>query len=261
MSSPSALPLLQLQSIDTFYGSMQVHFGVNLQLQVGEIVCLLGGNASGKSTTMKVILGLVKPRKGTVFFAGQDITGLSTPKIIRRGIGSVPEARRIFANMSVRENLLMGAYKRNDRQQIEEDFERTLTLFPRLKERLQQPGGVLSGGEQQMLAIGRALMGRPSLICMDEPTMGLSPLFVDRVLEQIQTINAQGVTIFMVEQNANLALQIAHRGYVIQNGHIVLEGQAQELLDSPQIQDAYLGEREQMNEQIGIKNGNGETGV
>jgi len=143
--------------------------------------------------------------------------------------------------MTVRENLLMGAYKRNDKAAIEADYERTLTLFPRLKERLNQPGGVLSGGEQQMLAIGRALMGRPQLICMDEPTMGLSPLFVDRVLEQIQSINQQGVTIFMVEQNANLALQIAHRGYVLQNGRIVLEGSAATLLDSPEIQDAYLG--------------------
>ncbi len=244
MTSSLPVPLLELRNIDTFYGALQVHFGVNLQVQPGEIVCLLGGNASGKSTTMKVILGLVKPRQGTVYFAGQAITGLATPKIIRLGLGSVPEARRIFANMTVRENLLMGAYKRNDQAAIAEDYERTLTLFPRLRERLHQPGGVLSGGEQQMLAIGRALMGRPKLICMDEPTMGLSPLYVDRVLEQIQAINQQGVTIFMVEQNATLALQIAHRGYVLQNGHIVLEGAAQALLDSPQIQDAYLGERE-----------------
>jgi len=234
-------PLLHLQGIDTFYGPMQVHFGLELQVEPGEIVCLLGGNASGKSTTMKVILGLVKPRAGKVIFGGREITGLATPKVVRLGLGSVPEARRIFANMTVRENLLMGAYKRNDKAEIELDYERTLALFPRLRERINQPGGVLSGGEQQMLAIGRALMGRPHLICMDEPTMGLSPLFVDRVLEQIQTINRQGVTIFMVEQNANLALQIAHRGYVLQNGRIVLSGQAQTLLDSPQIQAAYLG--------------------
>ena len=234
-------PLLHLQGIDTFYGSMQVHFGLELQVEPGEIVCLLGGNASGKSTTMKVILGLVKPRAGKVIFGGREITGLATPKVVRLGLGSVPEARRIFANMTVRENLLMGAYKRNDQAEIALDYERTLALFPRLRERINQPGGVLSGGEQQMLAIGRALMGRPQLICMDEPTMGLSPLFVDRVLEQIQTINRQGVTIFMVEQNANLALQIAHRGYVLQNGRIVLSGQSQTLLDSPQIQEAYLG--------------------
>lgn len=234
-------PLLELRSVDTYYGAVQVHFGISLHVQPGEIVCLLGGNASGKSTTMKVILGLVKPRAGEVRFKGRSIVGLPTPKVIRLGIGSVPEARRIFANMTVRENLLMGAYHRTDKPTITEDYERILGLFPRLRERLTQRGGVLSGGEQQMLAIGRALMGRPHLICMDEPTMGLSPAFVDNVLELIQTINAQGTAIFMVEQNANLALQIAHRGYVLQNGHIVLEGAASSLLDSREVQDAYLG--------------------
>jgi branched-chain amino acid transport system ATP-binding protein len=234
-------PLLELSNIDTFYGSVQVHFGVSLHVLPGEIVCLLGGNASGKSTTMKVILGMVKPKAGQVRFRGVDIVGLSTPRIIRMGVGSVPESRRIFPQMTVRENLLMGAYHRRDRDAVQDDYERILSLFPRLKERLNQRGGVLSGGEQQMLAVGRALMGRPMLICMDEPTMGLSPAFVDHVLELIQTINAQGTTIFMVEQNANLALQIAHRGYVLKNGHVVLEGEAARLLDSPEIQEAYLG--------------------
>jgi branched-chain amino acid transport system ATP-binding protein len=234
-------PLLELRAIDTYYGAVQVHFGLNLHVAAGEIVCLLGGNASGKSTTMKIILGLVKPRHGEIRLKGENITGLPTPQIIRRGVGSVPEARRIFAAMTVRENLLMGAYQRRDKAAVAEDFERILALFPRLRERLTQRGGVLSGGEQQMLAFGRALMGRPRLICMDEPTMGLSPAFVDRVLELIETINQQGTTIFMVEQNANLALQIAHRGYVLQNGHIVLEGQARDLLDSQEIRDAYLG--------------------
>ncbi|MBN8620827.1 MAG: ABC transporter ATP-binding protein [Anaerolineae bacterium] len=234
-------PLLELQHVDTYYGPVQVHFDLNVRVLHGEIVCLLGGNASGKSTTMKLILGLVKPRAGHVFFNGVEISGMATPQIIRLGMGSVPEARRIFSNMTVRENLLMGAYHRRDRQAVNDDYERMLALFPRLKERLGQRGGVLSGGEQQMLAIGRALMGRPRMICMDEPTMGLSPAFVERVLELIQTINQQGTTIFMVEQNANLALQIAHRGYVLQNGHIVLEGAAAELLDSRAIQDAYLG--------------------
>jgi branched-chain amino acid transport system ATP-binding protein len=241
----STSPLLQLQNVDTFYGPVQVHFGLNVQVLPGEIVCLLGGNASGKSTTMKVILGLVKPRTGQVFFEGRDITGWPTPKIIRLGIGSVPEARRIFAQMTVRENLLMGAYKRNDKAVIALDYDRMLELFPRLKERLKQRGGVLSGGEQQMLAIGRALMGRPRLICMDEPTMGLSPLFVDRVLEMIQVIHAQGISVFMVEQNANLVLQIAQHGYVLQNGRIVLEGPARQLLDSPEVQEAYLGRQTQ----------------
>jgi branched-chain amino acid transport system ATP-binding protein len=238
---PPSPPLLQLQNIDTFYGPVQVHFGLHVEVVRGEIVCLLGGNASGKSTTMKVILGLVKPRAGSIFFNGQEITGWSTPKIVRLGIGSVPESRRIFAQMTVRENLLMGAYQRNDRQAINEDYARMLTLFPRLAERIHQRGGTLSGGEQQMLAIGRALMSRPHLICMDEPTMGLSPLYVDRVLELIQEINQQCITIFMVEQNANLALQIAHRGYVLQNGRIVLSGPAQTLLDNAEVQDAYLG--------------------
>jgi branched-chain amino acid transport system ATP-binding protein len=233
--------LLALDGIDTFYGPLQVHFGVSLQVKRGEIVCLLGGNASGKSTTMKVILGLVRPRAGRVTFDGRAILGLPTPQIIRLGIGSVPESRRIFPEMTVRENLLMGAYSRRDRAEIQRDYERMLELFPRLRQRLNQRGGVLSGGEQQMLAMARALMGRPKLLCMDEPTMGLSPLFVDRVLALIQRINQDGVTIFMVEQNANLALQIAHRGYVLQNGRIVLEGPAAALRNSPEVRDAYLG--------------------
>ncbi|MFC1465462.1 MAG: ABC transporter ATP-binding protein [Candidatus Brachytrichaceae bacterium NZ_4S206] len=239
-ATPST-PLLQLEGIQTFYGAIQVHFDVSLHVNGGEIVCLLGGNASGKSTTMKVILGLVKPRAGRVIFDGRPITGLPTPQIIRRGIGSVPESRRIFPDMTVRENILMGAYTRNDRAEIQQDYERMLELFPRLRQRLNQRAGVLSGGEQQMLAMARALMSRPKLLCMDEPTMGLSPLFVDRVLDLIQHINREGVTVFMVEQNANLALQIAHRGYVLQNGHIVLEGAARDLLGSSEVRDAYLG--------------------
>ena len=239
--SDQPTPLLQLVDVNTFYGPVQVHFDLSLEVRAHEIVCLLGGNASGKSTTMKVILGLVQPRSGQVTYDGHSLIGLPTPKIVRLGIGSVPESRRIFAQMTVRENLLMGAYKRNDKAEITGDYERVLELFPRLKERLHQLGGVLSGGEQQMLAIGRALMGRPNLICMDEPTMGLSPAFVDRVLDLIQVINQQGIAIFMVEQNANLALQIAHRGYVLQSGKIVLQGPAQQLLNQPEIQNAYLG--------------------
>jgi branched-chain amino acid transport system ATP-binding protein len=242
MNDHTEAALLELQHVNTAYGAVQVHFDLNLAVRPKEIVCLLGGNASGKSTTMKVILGLVKPRAGKVIFAGQDITTWNTPKIVGLGVGSVPESRRIFAQMTVHENLLMGAYQRRDRAAVSEDYERMLKLFPRLKERLNQRGGTLSGGEQQMLAIGRALMSRPRLICMDEPTMGLSPRYVDLVLGLIQEINNQGYTIFMVEQNANLALQIAHRGYVLQNGRIVLEGLGQDLLDNPEIQDAYLGE-------------------
>jgi branched-chain amino acid transport system ATP-binding protein len=234
-------PLLKLEGINSFYGPVQVHFDLTLSVERGQIVCLLGGNASGKSTTMKTILGLQRPRSGKVWFDGADITGLPTPQIIRRGIGSVPEARRLFGAMTVRENLLMGAYVRSDKPAIAQDEERVLTLFPRLRERLKQRAGTMSGGEQQMLAMARAMMGRPKLIVMDEPTMGLSPLFVDRVLELIQTINREGVTIFMVEQNASLALGIAHYGYVLQTGQIALQGPAGELLRDPRIRDAYLG--------------------
>jgi len=234
-------PLLEIAQINTFYGPVQVHFDLSLSVGQGQIVCLLGGNASGKSTTMKVILGLLKPRSGVIRLDGQPISGLPTPQIIRRGVGSVPEARRLFGAMTVRENLLMGAYSRSDRAAIGADYERVLELFPRLRERLGQRAGTLSGGEQQMVAMARALMGRPRLLCMDEPTMGLSPLYVDRVLELIQTINQQGVTIFMVEQNASLALRIADYGYVLQAGRIALSGPARELLHNPQIRDAYLG--------------------
>ncbi|HTB46696.1 MAG TPA: ABC transporter ATP-binding protein [Acetobacteraceae bacterium] len=235
------VPLIALESIDTFYGPVQVHFGLTLSVLPGQIVCLLGGNASGKSTTMKIILGMLRPRAGTVRFDGADITNLPTPQVIRRGIGSVPEARRLFGTMSVRENLLMGAYCRSDRVEIARDLERMLVQFPRVRQRLEQRAGTLSGGEQQMVAMARALMGRPRLLCMDEPTMGLSPLYVDRVLELIRTINAEGVTVFMVEQNASLALQIADYGYVLQTGRIMLSGPAEDLMRDPRIRDAYLG--------------------
>jgi len=234
-------PLLELAGINSFYGPVQVHFDLSLAVPEGQIVCLLGGNASGKSTTMKTILGLHRPRSGSVRFAGADITGLPTPQIIRRGVASVPEARRLFPAMTVRENLLMGAYVRSDAQAVATDLDRVLALFPRLSERLWQRAGTLSGGEQQMVAMGRALMGKPRLICMDEPTMGLSPLFVDRVLELIAAINRDGISVFMVEQNASLALQIAHAGYVLQAGRIVLSGPASSLLRDPRIRDAYLG--------------------
>jgi branched-chain amino acid transport system ATP-binding protein len=234
-------PLLALDNIDTFYGPVQVHFGLSLSVLPGQIVCLLGGNASGKSTTMKIILGLLRPRAGTVQFDGTDITGLPTPQVIRRGIGSVPEARRLFGTMTVRENLLMGAYCRSDHAEIARDLERMLTLFPRVRQRLEQRAGTLSGGEQQMVAMARALMGRPRLICMDEPTMGLSPLYVDRVLDLIRTVNAEGTTVFVVEQNASLALRISDYGYVLQAGCVVLSGPATELMRDPRIRDAYLG--------------------
>jgi branched-chain amino acid transport system ATP-binding protein len=234
-------PLLRLEGVNTFYGAVQVHFDLSLEVGQGRIVSLLGGNASGKSTTMKVILGLVKPRSGTVTFDGARIEGAPPHRIIRAGVGSVPEARRLFPLMSVRENLLMGAYARADRKDVAEDLAKWLKFFPRVAERIDQRAGTLSGGEQQMVAMARALMGRPRLLCMDEPTMGLSPLYVDRVLELIAAINAEGVTIFMVEQNANLALQIAHEAYVLQTGRIVLHGPADALRRDPRIRDAYLG--------------------
>ena len=233
--------ILKLDKVNAFYGPIQVHFDLSIEVGRGQIVCLLGGNASGKSTTMKVILGLLKPRSGDVLLDGRSTLGLSTPAIIRRGIGSVPEARRLFGTMTVRENVLMGAYTRNDRAGIAADYARMMTLFPRLAQRTDQAAGMLSGGEQQMVAMARALMGRPRVLCMDEPTMGLSPLFVDRVLELIQTVNKTGVTVFMVEQNANLALRIADYGYVLQAGRIALAGAARDLLHDPRIRDAYLG--------------------
>jgi len=208
----------------------------------GEIVSLLGGNASGKSTTMKTILGLVRPKTGTVRFAGEDITHAPTRRRVAAGIASVPEARRVFPEMTVDENLIAGAYTRRDKAGVAEDLDRMRTHFPRLAERRRQQAGTLSGGEQQMLAFARALMSRPRLVCMDEPTMGLSPKLVDQVLDEIVRINQElGVAVLFVEQQAELALSIASRGYVLATGAIVLEGTAQELLDDPQIQEAYLG--------------------
>jgi branched-chain amino acid transport system ATP-binding protein len=243
MSRPrgASRPLLRLERINTFYGPIQVHFDVSLEVMPNEIVCLLGGNASGKSTTMKVILGLVRPRSGRVEFDGHPIGGVPTPQIIRRGLGSVPEGRRLFSAMTVRENVLMGAFARRDRAAIARDYARMMELFPRLAERSAQHAGTLSGGEQQMVAMARALMGRPRAILMDEPTMGLSPMHVERVLALIKSVNAQGVTIFMVEQNAHLALGIADYGYVLQTGRIVLSGAPADLLRDSRIREAYLG--------------------
>jgi branched-chain amino acid transport system ATP-binding protein len=238
---PGSAPILKLDSINSFYGPTQVHFDLTIEVGRGQIVCLLGGNASGKSTTMKCILGLLRPRSGEVMLDGTAITGWPTPRIIRQGIGSVPEARRLFGGMSVRENVLMGAYTRDDATAVAADYQRMLQLFPRLADRKDQLAGTLSGGEQQMVAMARALMGRPRVLCMDEPTMGLSPLHVDRVLAHIREINRQGVTVFMVEQNAHLALQIADFGYVLQNGRIALAGPARDLLRDSRIRDAYLG--------------------
>jgi branched-chain amino acid transport system ATP-binding protein len=241
VSATASADLLVVDHVDVFYGAVHALQDVSLVVRTGELVCLLGGNASGKSTTMKTVLGLVKPRSGTITFDGQRIDGLKTPQIVRRGIASVPEARRIFPRMTVRENLLLGAYTRSD-SGIEDDVARVLDQFPRLKERWKQLGGTLSGGEQQMLAMARALMSRPRLICMDEPSMGLAPAFVERVYELIGQIRSQGMTVFVVEQSAHVALEIADRAYVLQNGVMRLEGPARDLLANDEVRRAYLGE-------------------
>lgn len=232
---------LSLRAVDTFYGAVQVHHGVSLEVPAGRIVCLLGGNGSGKSTCMKVVLGLHPVRAGDIQWQGRALNGLDTAAIVRQGIASVPEGRRLFGQMTVRQNLLMGAFTRHDRTGIRDDLARVLDLFPRLAERLPQAAGTLSGGEQQMVAMARALMARPRLICMDEPTMGLSPQYVDKVLSLIQHINGQGVSVLMVEQNAHLALQIAHHGFVMQAGRVVLQGPADQLRADARIREAYLG--------------------
>lgn len=233
--------MLELQGVDTFYGPSQVLNNVSLQVNQGEVVCLLGANAAGKTTTMKTIFGIVRPRHGVVTFEGQPISGTSTDSIIGKGLALVPEGRRVFSRMSVHENLEMGAYMRNNRSELESDIERIYTLFPRLKERDKQLSGTMSGGEQQMLAIGRALMSRPRLMCMDEPSMGLSPILVQTVFDTIEEIRKQGVTIFVVEQNAFMALNVADRGYVLQQGRIVLSDTAKNLLDNDLVRRAYLG--------------------
>jgi branched-chain amino acid transport system ATP-binding protein len=236
--------MLEFRGVNTYYGELHVLKDVNYKIEKGEIVCLLGGNASGKSTTMKAVLGIVRPKTGQIFYEGQQINTLPTAARVRLGIAPVPEARRLFPRMTVLENLEMGAYTRRDRENLAEDLERVYGLFPRVKERRQQLVGTLSGGEQQMVAIGRALMARPRLICMDEPSMGLSPAFVAQVFEIIQAINTRGTAIFVVEQNAAMALSIADRGYVLQTGEVVLSGTAKSLLDNQMVQQAYLGQME-----------------
>jgi branched-chain amino acid transport system ATP-binding protein len=233
--------VLRLRDVDTSYGRIRVLRHVSLEVAKGEIVCLLGGNASGKSTTMKTILGAVRPTAGTVEFDGKVINDVRTAQRIERGLSIVPENRRVFPRMSVRENLEMGAFMQNDKSANAEAIERIFTLFPRLKERATQLAGTLSGGEQQMLAMGRALMARPRLICMDEPSMGLSPILVQTVFDTIQSIREQGVTVFVVEQNAFMALNIADRGYVLQQGHVVLADTAKNLLTNDLVRSAYLG--------------------
>ena len=233
--------MLRLQGVDTFYGPSQVLHNVSLEVNQGEIVCLLGANAAGKTTTMKTIFGLVHPRHGMIEFEGQPIQQKLPGDIVRLGMALVPEARRIFPRMTVLENLEMGAFIRKNRAEVMEDMEHVFQIFPRIKERLKQVAGTMSGGEQQMLAMGRALMCRPRMICMDEPSMGLSPILVETVFNTILRIRNEGVTVFLVEQNASMALSLADRGYVLQTGRIVLSDTARNLLTNDLVRQAYLG--------------------
>ena len=240
MSETAAAPLLQLEGINTYYGQIHILQDSNLVVRESELVCLLGGNASGKSTTLKTILGLVRPRTGTVRLAGEDVTRMPTAHRIRRGLAIVPENRRLFGPMTVLQNLEMGAYLR-PRSDLREEFERVYSLFPLLYERRSQLAGTLSGGEQQMVAMGRALMSKPRLLLMDEPSMGLAPILVERSFEIIKQVHDSGVAMLIVEQNANVSLSIADRGYVLSTGRVVLEGRAAELLENEDLRKAYLG--------------------
>jgi branched-chain amino acid transport system ATP-binding protein len=232
--------VLELRKVSTRYGAVQVLWDISLEIHPGELVCLLGGNASGKSTTMKTIMGLVHPFQGEVLFKGNHIHHLTPAEIVKTGIAPVLESRRIFPEMTIYENLLMGAYTRSDNEEIRKDIEKIYEQFPVLFERRKQMGGTLSGGEQQMLAMARALLARPQVMVMDEPSMGLSPVFVEKTFELIQDLNHRGIAILLVEQNANMALAIANRGYVLQNGHIVLNDSAQNLVNNPMMRKAYL---------------------
>jgi branched-chain amino acid transport system ATP-binding protein len=232
-------PLLSLEGIDTYYGPIHILQGLNLNVRAGELVCLLGGNASGKSTTLKTVLGIVNPRRGAVRFAGEDVTKRTTSYRIRQGMAIVPENRRLFAPMSVLENLQMGAYLHGGG--TKQDFDRVYELFPLLHERRAQLAGTLSGGEQQMVAMGRALMAKPKLLLMDEPSMGLAPILVERSFEIIKQVHESGVAMLIVEQNANVSLSIADRGYVLSTGRLVLEGKADDLREDEGLRKAYLG--------------------
>jgi branched-chain amino acid transport system ATP-binding protein len=242
MSENGRAPLLELRNVSTHYGLVAVLRDVDMEVYGGEMVCLLGGNASGKTTTLKTILGYVTPSEGQVVLDGEVVSGLSTTEVVKRGVSMVPENRRLFPDMSVDENLQLGAYLRKDRRGVEEIRGIVLETFPRIRERLKQKAGTLSGGEQQMVAMGRALMADPKVLLMDEPSMGLAPILVEQVFGIIKKIRELGKTVFVVEQNANMALSIADRGYVLQTGQVVLADTAQNLLNNPLMREAYLGE-------------------
>ncbi len=235
------MALLELRDIHTFYGNIHALKGISITVEKGEIVTLIGSNGAGKSTTLKTISGLLRPRQGEIWFDGQRLDGTPAHEIVAKGICQSPEGRRIFPRMSVRENLEMGAYQRPKGAEMDADFDRVFSLFPRLKERESQNGGTLSGGEQQMLAIGRALMAKPILLLLDEPSMGLAPILVEQIFDIVKDINASGTTVLLVEQNALMALGIARRGYILQTGEIVLQDVAERLMTNPEVQKAYLG--------------------
>jgi branched-chain amino acid transport system ATP-binding protein len=233
--------MLSMTDIHTYYGSIHALKGVTLTVNQGEIVTLIGANGAGKTTSLMSVSGVTQPKQGKIVFLGEDITKMTTEKIVAKGITQVPEGRMIFPRLTVRENLLMGAYLRNDKDGVKADEEKVYELFPKMHERMKQHGGTLSGGEQQMLAIGRALMARPKLLLLDEPSLGLAPIVVENIFEIIQRINREGTTILLVEQNAQMALHIAHRGYVLETGAVTLEGPAKDLLENPKVRSAYLG--------------------
>ena len=235
-------PLLELKRLQVAYGGIQAVKGIDLSVAQGELVCLIGANGAGKTTTLKGITGLQPVKSGTIHYAGEDITGRPAFELVRKGLSMVPEGRGVFGALTIEENLAMGAYARTDRTGIKRDGERVFELFPRLKERRRQTAGTLSGGEQQMLAMARALMSKPKLLLLDEPSMGLAPLMVQKVFETVVTISREGVTILLIEQNAKLALEVASRGYVMESGEVTLHGPAAQLLSDPKVREAYLGE-------------------
>ncbi len=241
MAGDAATPLLALEGLEVAYGGIQAVRGIDLVVGKGELVCLIGANGAGKTTTLKGITGLQPVSGGTVRYEGEDVTGAPAFQLVRRGLAMVPEGRGVFGGLTIEENLAMGAYTRKDRDGIRADIERVYALFPRLKERRRQTAGTLSGGEQQMLAMGRAMMSRPRLLLLDEPSMGLAPLMVQKVFETILAVSGEGVTILLIEQNAKLALEVSHRGYVMESGEVTLAGDAKELLHDPKIRAAYLG--------------------
>ena len=241
-TTPARTPLLQLKGLKIAYGGIQAVKGIDLELQAGELVCLIGANGAGKTTTLNAIAGVLPIAGGEILHAGERINAVPAHKRLRRGIALVPEGRGIFTRLTVEENLRMGAYTRNDAAGIDADIERVYTMLPRVKERLRQVAGTLSGGEQQMVAIGRALLSRPKLLLLDEPSMGLAPLVVEKIFEVVQSVAKEGVTILLVEQNANLALEFAGRGYVMESGRITLTGSGADLLADPKVRAAYLGE-------------------